>query len=65
VEALTLSDPEHEPEMPSPSFWPLVVALGVVLSWALVMTGVWWAPLLGLAFTAFGIFSWAFQPAFR
>ena len=65
VEAVTLSEPEHEPEMPSPSFWPLVVALGVVLSWALVMTGVWWAPLLGLAFTAFGIFSWAFQPAFR
>ncbi len=65
VEAVTLSEPEHEPEMPSPSFWPLVVALGVVLSWALVMTGVWWAPLLGLALTAFGIFSWAFQPAFR
>jgi cytochrome c oxidase subunit 1 len=65
VEAVTLLEPEHEPEMPSPSFWPVVVAFGVVLSWALVMTGVWWAPLLGLAFTAFGVFSWAFQPAFR
>jgi hypothetical protein len=29
------------------------------------MTGIWWVPLLGLAFTAFGVFSWAFQPAFR
>jgi cytochrome c oxidase subunit 1 len=65
VEAVTLAEPAHEPEMPSPSFWPMVVAFGVCLSWALIMTGIWWAPLVGLALTAFGIFSWAFQPAFR
>ena len=65
VEAVTMAEPEHEPHMPSPSFWPIVTALGVAGTWALVMTGIWWMPLLGLAFTAFGIFSWAFQPAFR
>jgi len=34
-------------------------------TWILVMTGIWWMPLVGLVLTAFGIFSWAFQPAFR
>ena len=65
VEAVTLAHPEHEPEMPSPSFWPVFTAFGITATWALIMTGIWWAPLVGLAFTALGIFSWAFQPAFR
>jgi len=65
VEAVTMVDPEQEPVMPSPSFWPIVVAFGAALTWALVMTHVWWAPLAGLAVTAFGAFRWAFQPAFR
>jgi cytochrome c oxidase subunit 1 len=65
VEAVTLTEPEHEPVMPSSSSWPMVVAFGITLTWALIMTGIWWTPLAGLAFTAFGIFSWAFQPAFR
>jgi cytochrome c oxidase subunit 1 len=65
MEAVTLAEPEQEPEMPSSSFWPMVVGLGVASTWALVMTGIWWVPLVGLAFTAFGIFNWAFQPAFR
>jgi len=65
VEAVTLADPVHEPLMPSPSFWPVVVALGVALTWILLMTHIWWMPLLGLAFTAVAVFGWAFQPAFR
>jgi cytochrome c oxidase subunit 1 len=65
VEAVTLTEPEHEPEMPSPSFWPVVLAFGITLTWVLVMTGVWWMPFLGLAVTAYAIFSWAFEPAFR
>jgi len=65
VEAVTMTEPEHEPVMPSSSFWPMVVAFGVTLTWALVMVGIWWLPLVGLGVTAFGVFSWAFQPAFR
>jgi cytochrome c oxidase subunit 1 len=65
VEAVTLQEPEREPEMPSPSFWPMVVAAGVASTWILVMTGIWWMPFIGLGITAVGIFSWAFQPAFR
>ncbi|MEJ2538408.1 MAG: cytochrome c oxidase subunit I [Gemmatimonadota bacterium] len=64
IEAVTHKEPVVEPEMPNSSCWPLVVALGVTLTWALVMTGVWWVPLLGLAFTAFGVYSWAFEDPF-
>ncbi len=55
---------EVEPIMPSPSVWPMLTAMGISLTWILVMTGVWWVPLLGLGFTGFCVFSWAFQPAF-
>ena len=65
VEAVTLAHPEHEPQMPAPSFWPLLTAFGIALTWGLVMTHIWWVPLMGLAFTAFAVFRWAFQPAFR
>ncbi len=51
--------------MPSPSFWPFVLAFGVASTWILVMTGIWWVPLIGLGLTAGAIFGWAFQPAFR
>jgi cytochrome c oxidase subunit I len=62
--AVTTVVPEVEPEMPNPSFWPIVVAAGASATWILVMTGKWWAPLIGLAFTAFGVFSWAFEDPF-
>ncbi len=65
VEAVTLAEPEEEPVMPSGSFWPMVLAFGILLTWGLVMTGIWWMPFLGLGVTAFATFSWAFQPAFR
>jgi cytochrome c oxidase subunit 1 len=65
VEAMTMAEPEQEPEMPSPSFWPFVLAFGITLTWVLVMTGIWWMPFIGLGVTAYAIFSWAFQPAFR
>jgi cytochrome c oxidase subunit 1 len=56
--------PGVRPEMPSPSFWPLVVGIGITATWILVMTGQWWAPLIGLAFTAFGVFNFALEPAY-
>ena len=51
--------------MPNPSFWPMVVAAGITVTWALVMTRIWWMPLLGLAFTGVGIVMWAFEDPFR
>ena len=62
--AATLSEPEVEPEMPANSFWPVVVAAGTALTWILVMTGEWWAPLIGLVATAMGVFAWAFEDPF-
>jgi cytochrome c oxidase subunit 1 len=64
IESTTLVEPETEPLMPGPSFWPIVVAAGVTATWALVMTGIWWVPLMGLAFTGFGIYMWAFEDPF-
>ncbi len=65
VEAATMAQPAREPLMPSPSFLPFLTALGVVLTWTLLMTHLWWAPLIGTAYTAVMVFVWAFQPAFR
>jgi len=56
---------DEEPLMPSPSFWPILTAFGISLTWILVMTRIWWVPLIGLALTAICIYSWAFQPEFR
>jgi len=56
---------EGEPLMPSPSAWPIMTAAGITATWALVMTGVWWVPLIGLVATAVCVYGWAFQPAFR
>ncbi len=65
IEAVTLREPETEPEMPSPSHWPILTAAGITLTWGLVMTEIWWVPLIGLGYTAFCAFNWAFEPSFR
>jgi cytochrome c oxidase subunit I len=65
IERVSMAVPAVEPAMPNPSFWPIVVALGTTATWALVMTGKWWAPLIGLAATAVGVFAWAFEDPFR
>jgi cytochrome c oxidase subunit 1 len=49
--------------MPSPSYWPLVTAVGALLTVALFMTGHWWAPLMGLTWLAVAVINWAFEPA--
>ncbi len=61
---LSQTRPAEEPLMPSPSVWPILTAAGISLTWILVMTGVWWVPIIGLAWTAICVYSWAFQPAF-
>jgi len=64
VEARTTVEPETDPEMPNSSYWPILTAGGITLTWGLVMTGIWWVPLIGFSLTAVCIFMWAFEPAF-
>jgi cytochrome c oxidase subunit 1 len=53
----------HEIHMPSPSFWPLLTAIGVTVTFGLMMTKLWWPPLIGLAWTAIAVMNWAYEPA--
>ena len=64
IEAVTLKVPEVEPVMPNSSYMPIVMAFGVALTWGLVMTGKWWAPLIGLAYVGVCILVWAFEDPF-
>jgi hypothetical protein len=48
--------------MPPPSHWPIFTAFGAMLTFGLFMTGIWWAPLVGLAVIAIGIINWAYEP---
>ena len=48
--------------MPPPSYWPLVTAIGITLTFVLFMTGIWWMPLIGLGLTALSIINWAYEP---
>jgi cytochrome c oxidase subunit 1 len=47
--------------MPPSSYWPILTALGTVATFALFMTHVWWAPLIGLAFTMIMAINWAYE----
>ncbi len=48
--------------MPPPSYWPIFTAVGVCLTFMLFLASVWWAPLIGLTWTAIGVLNWAFEP---
>ncbi|HSL70140.1 MAG TPA: cbb3-type cytochrome c oxidase subunit I, partial [Longimicrobiales bacterium] len=48
--------------MPPPSYWPLFTGFGAVLTFMLFLAPAWWAPLIGLAWTAIGVINWAFEP---
>jgi cytochrome c oxidase subunit I len=52
-------EPMH---MPPPSYWPIFTGFGIVLTFMLFLTPMWWTPLLGLAVVAIGIINWAFEP---
>jgi cytochrome c oxidase subunit I len=60
----TMIEPEQEPVMPNPSYWPILLAAAITLAWALVMTGTWWVIALGTLPVFFCVFKWAFEPAF-
>ncbi len=63
--AAAQATPAQPIHMPSPSFWPILTAIGIASTFAMFLTHVWWAPLLGLGFTALMAVNWAFEPAFR
>ncbi|MFN8037254.1 MAG: cytochrome c oxidase subunit I [Acidimicrobiia bacterium] len=53
----------HGIHMPSPSFFPFVVALGLpILGYAAVFKNPWLAP-LGIVVLLFGVYAWALEPA--
>ncbi|HEX7049516.1 MAG TPA: cytochrome c oxidase subunit I [Longimicrobiales bacterium] len=63
VRALATAPAAPDLHMPGPSHWPLFTAIGIVLAPALLMTGLWWPPLIGLAWIAVGVLNWAYEPA--
>ena len=53
----------HHIHLPSPSYYPFVVALGLpILGYASVYSSVWLAVLGGLVLL-FGLYAWAIEPA--
>jgi cytochrome c oxidase subunit I len=61
---VTMTDPDREPVMPNPSYWPILLAAAITAAWALVATGIWWVIALGVLPVIFCVFKWAFEPAF-
>jgi cytochrome c oxidase subunit 1 len=54
------SDGKHV-HLPSPSYWPLVTALGLpVIGYGLLYT--WWLCLIGGLIVVAGIYGWAMEP---
>jgi cytochrome c oxidase subunit I len=49
--------------MPNPSYWPLVTAIGVLVTLAGFVVGFPYVNLVGAAILLTGIFRWAFEPA--
>jgi len=63
IRELATGRPPEDLHMPNPSFWPVFTAFGVLLTFALFMTELWWPPLIGALVTAIGVMCWAFEPA--
>ena len=57
------AEEEDHPEihMPSPSYWPLVVAAGFGIAGALFIVGPWYSS-IGLVIAMIGLYSWAAEP---
>jgi cytochrome c oxidase subunit 1 len=52
----------HAIHLPSPSFWPLVAALGMpILGYGVIYS--WWLVGLGAVVTLVGLFGWAMEPS--
>ncbi|MDQ3388067.1 MAG: hypothetical protein M3483_01055, partial [Gemmatimonadota bacterium] len=56
--------------LPPPSFWPVVLAAGITLTFAGlifrqvdgVLHNLWYTSILGIAVTIVSIYAWAFEP---
>jgi cytochrome c oxidase subunit 1 len=57
-------DPPMRIDLPSPSGWPILAALGLSLVGGGALVGLWLV-LLGAAVLVFGVYRWAFQPLER
>ncbi|MEO5510345.1 MAG: cytochrome c oxidase subunit I [Longimicrobiales bacterium] len=62
IEDAARGTPDPYIHMPPSSYWPLLTAFGVVLTVALFMTGIWWAPLVGMTWITIGAINWAYEP---
>jgi len=54
-----------EPHMPSPSGWPIMVALGMTVVAAGFLVTNWWIAGAGVALIFTSVYGWAFQPLER
>ena len=39
-----------------------MTGFAITMTFVLFMTGMWWPPLVGLAFTILGVINWAYEP---
>jgi cytochrome c oxidase subunit I len=62
IEADTFGPMEPHMHMPPNSYWPIVTAFFVVLTFVLFLTNLWWPPLIGIVGTAIGAINWAYEP---
>ncbi len=66
VSSVDVAGPAKSPiPLPSPSFWPILTAVGINLAMILMMTGLWWPPVLGAAFVLLCVINWAYEPQFK
>jgi cytochrome c oxidase subunit 1 len=56
--------PPQRVDLPSPSGWPVLAALGLFLAGGGALVGLWLV-LIGVAVLVFGVYRWAFQPLER
>ena len=58
-DAFGAPEPMH---LPPPSYWPVLMALGIVGTFVLFLAPAWWAPLAGLAWVGVCWINWAYEP---
>jgi cytochrome c oxidase subunit 1 len=60
-EVVQHAEGEHHVHLPSPSYWPLVTAVGLpIVGYGLIFTN--WLSLVGGLVVAAGLYGWAFEP---